>query len=100
MVTLADIYGAGHKFGSRIELTLYEGAEFDDGRGPAPTVDPHGFRTSSSMTEKAGNIYTGYIADIHSKKILLVFGWQRDSDQPDYTIGHVFAEYAAIHSFK
>lgn len=57
--------------GGRLEITLFEGVEFDSGLSPAPTVDPQGFRRGEQTSSKPGGKVLGYLRRIEGDKLFL-----------------------------
>ena len=61
MVKIEEMLAQGMKTGRKIEITLFEGVQFDDGlRSRVPTIHPRGFYVSIGTTSKEGNKVVGY----------------------------------------
>ena len=92
--------------GSRLELTLFEGAEYKNGWTPAPTVDPIGYAPSESMTDQPGLKVVGFVSEfMYSKylkrtKIFLVPTWNLTIGSPEYELREFYIDEACIHSFS
>ncbi|HLD80344.1 MAG TPA: hypothetical protein VJA18_07340 [Candidatus Nanoarchaeia archaeon] len=57
-----------------VEVTLFRGAEYNNGWTPAPTVDPKGFELNEDMSTEAGYQFTGYVRKMEVDRITLTMG--------------------------
>jgi hypothetical protein len=74
--------------GSRLEITLLDGADFNNGMGPAPTVDPHGFNGPESQTDKPGAKFIGYLSSIEKDRLFIHMGYDPEFSGKKFTIRH------------
>jgi hypothetical protein len=64
MVSLEELKESGVKEGSRLEITLFEGAEYYDGSTPAPTTNMQGFDPCEEMKKTPGRKVSGYVREL------------------------------------
>lgn len=86
MITIEEMKANGVQVESKLEITLKEGAEFDDDTGPAGAVDPDGFEPTYKMTDNPGLTFLGYVSEIgkdpDSKRVFLNQGWNPSEGRP------------------
>ncbi len=77
---------AGINPGTRIEVVIFEGAEFDDGWTPAPTFDTQGYGPAEGMTSKEGLRFSAYLWKLteYEGKVSVhtASGWDVNERQP------------------
>lgn len=88
--------------GSRLEITLYKGAEYDNGWGPAGASDPRGYYPCEEMTEEPGIKMTGYIHEFdETERYRRIFLTPIECENPlDNHFGRWYVMVECIHSFK
>ena len=78
MVTIDEIKMNRVQVGSKLEITIKEGAEFDHDPGPGGN-DPAGFVPVDKMIDSPGLVFTGYVSSFGGKptagRIFLNQGW-------------------------
>ncbi len=94
MNKLEEIKKSTFSIGSRIELVLYEGAEYDSGIKPSG-MGPKGYSGGVDMTKNPGMKFTGYIASYDKDRIFLAQGWNKDR----YANGSIYFHKEVIHSY-
>ncbi len=96
-----DRIRAQHDVGSRLELTLFEGAEYYDGSTPAPTVNMQGYDPTDKMTKNPGMKVTGYVVryDTHPESGRVVMT-PTSGEKPWPNLGTWYVDEKCIHSFN
>jgi hypothetical protein len=110
MVKLQDLLNAGFNTGSRIEITLMQGAEYFNGYTPAPTVDMQGWDAGDNMQDAPGRKIIGYIKEVKSKSsrtetdntIEKVVMYPTDSNMDDgsHHFSAWYVNVSCIHSYR
>ncbi|MBI4016110.1 MAG: hypothetical protein HY363_00275 [Candidatus Aenigmarchaeota archaeon] len=79
--------------GSRIELVLFEGVEYDSGISPGG-IRQRGYVAGNDVTSLAGPKATGYIVRFEKHKLILAPVWHKERACNDV----FYFEDAVIHS--
>ena len=103
MVTIAQMKQQGVEIGSRLEITLFEGADYYNGYTEAPTTNPEGFDPIKTMTENPGSKYLGFVHEFNYKynRITLSMGRGRENSVVPAFDGNRFYYFdeKVIHSY-
>ena len=97
--------------GSKVEITLREGAQWYDGSTPAPTVNPQGYcapeEDEGKMTDDPGMLCIGYVGQFENNRVTIAPMWGQNPYRlrnanvgPVYVAGNYFVHGDTIHSFR
>lgn len=86
---------------TKLKTVLFAGAEFYDGNGPAPTIDPRGYNASEKMTKEPGIEFTGRITklDRDKNKVTIALGWDNKEYKPVSPLGELYFCGDAVRDF-
>ncbi len=98
MVEIAEMENAGVKIGKRLEIIMFEGAEFKPGCCVTPPESPQGFEPGDHVKGSEGERIIGYVSQIESGRIFLRMIVGKAS--PDYQLRDCYVQQGAIHSYQ
>ncbi|MBN2051917.1 hypothetical protein JW756_00260 [Candidatus Woesearchaeota archaeon] len=106
MVTIDDLKKSGVDKGNKLEITLFEGAEFYDGATPAPTTNMQGYDPSNNMQSAPGMKITGYVMEL-KRSDLKEYGLgtierviMQNTDRSCFSTHIWYVDTMCIHSFR
>lgn len=102
MVTIDEMVEHGANLGKLVEVTLFEGAEYNNSWSPGPTIDPQGFDLGEKMTSEPDLKYVGFVSSFRRNRITLAMGSQvelREDRLMDVNPCLYFRE-ETIHSYR
>jgi hypothetical protein len=94
--TLEKMQREGFERGSRIELILKKGAEYDSW-APAGACDLAGYEPGDGMTNEPGLKILGYVMAIKDSRVEIAHGWE--GERPA-RLGGIYACEETIYDFK
>ncbi len=102
---IAEMHRSDLNIGNLVEITLKDGAEWDNGWSPAPTVDPQGYRAPRGETLPAipGLRTVGYIAEYKTDRLTLAPAWgnmEQSRPGPRFEAGSCYVHENAILSYR